>query len=262
MFGRCKKTEQMKFDSSAIEKIDRYLKSHKVVDIKNSTNAVVERGNGKKFEFEDHLRGLIYALLTNQRKWADVEPKLPQIDRLFFYYNVDKIREKNATFFEHGIRNLRCGNISIKAQMAALFDNISTLEKISQDYGSLDEFALSADPGVIVSKLSNSNSHYKIKGLGPALAYEYLRNVGIDESKPDSHLRRFFGSERIAFSTAKEASEQEVTRAVAELASQQQYTKFEIDYLIWAYCADGYGEICTVSPNCRKCVIREYCYRG
>ena len=34
----------------------------------------------------------------------------------------------------------------------------------------------------------------------------------------------------------------------------------EIDYLLWMYCANGYGEICTIrNPKCDICVIREFC---
>lgn len=39
----------------------------------------------------------------------------------------------------------------------------------------------------IVRKLSNYWSQYKIKMLGEALAWEYIRNVGIDACKPDTH---------------------------------------------------------------------------
>ena len=247
------------FDAKALKRIDDYLKRFGVVDIKNSTNAVIQRKNGKEFTFEEHLRGLVYSLLTNQRKWSDVEPKLPQIDRLFFNFDIDEIKKKDGAYFERGIRELRCGNISIKSQMASLHDNIRTMERIASDYNSLDIFVTSLSPEEIVSKLSSSGSIYKIKGLGVALAYEYLRNVGIDESKPDTHLRRFFGSSRMGFSSTEDASEQEVLNVVNSLASGGEYTKFEIDYLIWAYCADGYGEVCTATPNCSKCVIRDCC---
>lgn len=87
---------------------------------------------GRKFSFEEHLKALIYALLTNQRKWSDVEPKLVDIDRLFFNYDEAKILTYPGEYFEKGIRQLRCGNISIKSQMANLNANIFMLIKIEE----------------------------------------------------------------------------------------------------------------------------------
>ena len=39
--------------------------------------------------------------------------------------------------------------------------------------------------------------HYKLHQVGEALAWEYIRNVGIDGAKPDTHIRRFLGSDRM-----------------------------------------------------------------
>lgn len=50
----------------------------------NDVSIITQRERGRKFSFEDHLRALIYSLLTNQRKWSDVESKLSEIDKLFF----------------------------------------------------------------------------------------------------------------------------------------------------------------------------------
>lgn len=246
-------------NKSMIQRIDNYLKQNKVVDIKREKNAVIERQRGKQFTFEEHLRGLIYSLLTNQRKWSEIEPKLPQIDKLFFYYNVAEIRKHTGLYFEKGVRNLKCGNISIKKQMEYLHSNIEVFQLIESQYGSLDRFVLSKKPDKIVELLSSYNSKYKLKGVGSALAWEYLRNVGIDGSKSDTHLKRFFGAERIAVSRMQEATDDEVIRAVERLSKESGYTKFEIDYLIWCYCASGKGEVCTKVPQCWKCVIKEFC---
>lgn len=42
----------------------------------NDISVVTLREQGKAFTFEEHLKALIYALLTNQRKWSEVVPKL------------------------------------------------------------------------------------------------------------------------------------------------------------------------------------------
>ena len=169
-----KKADQVEtgFDVDALRALDSYLKKAGIVDIKNDNNAVIERSHGKAFSFQDHLRGLIYALLTNQRKWSEVEPKLPQIDKLFFDYDLSEIKRHDGKYYEDGIRNLRCGNISIKAQMKSLHHNIEVLEKISREYGSLDDFVTSEPAEEIVRRLSHSGSGCKIEGLGVALAWE------------------------------------------------------------------------------------------
>ena len=248
-----------RFDITAVKTIDNYLKKAGIVDIKNESNPVLERDHGKHFTTEEHFRGLIYSLLTNQRKWSDVEPKLPEIDKLFFNYDLDKVKEHNGEYFEAGIRRLKCGNISIKMQMAGLRDDIAVFEQIIIKYGSIDNFVTSMPAEEVVKAISSSGSKYKLQGVGPALAWEYLRNVGIDASKPDTHLKRFFGSERMGISNNIEATDDEVISAVSSIAEEGSYSKFEIDYLIWAYCASGKGEVCTASPNCSKCVIRSYC---
>ncbi len=223
----------------------------------NDVSIITQRERGRKFSFEDHLRALIYSLLTNQRKWSDVEPKLSEIDKLFFYYDESKILTYPGEYFEKGIRALRCGNISIKSQMANLKANIFTLIDIEDDYGSLDDYVTSKAPDEIVRDLSAGR--YKLKGVGPALAWEYLRNVGIDGAKPDTHLKRFMGCNRMGVSVHEEASDDEVISEVKRLSAATGLSCFDIDYTIWVYCADGKGQICTEYPDCRKCVVRSYC---
>ena len=94
-----------------------------------------------------------------------------------------------------------------------------------------------------------------------ALAWEYLRNVGINGAKPDIHLKRLMGSERMGVSRYTDASDDEVIREVKRLVNATGLTLFEIDYIIWCYCANGKGEVGTANPNCSRCIIREYCKR-
>lgn len=244
------------FSNEVIFTLKEYMeqKGFGVID-----SIVVQRRKGRKFLLPDHIRALIYALLTNQRKWSDVEPHLPEIDRLFFYYDIDRIMITPAEYFERGVRALHCGNIGIKKQMQTIHENLEIFEDIEKAYGSMDAFVTSAPSEKIVNMLSSNGSRYKLKMIGPALAEEYLRNVGIDEAKADTHLRRFFGAYRMGMSSDEMASEDEVSRIVARISQETGLDRFEIDYLIWAYCADGKAQICTKTPNCNNCVIRQYC---
>lgn len=216
------------------------------------------RSGGKKFSFSDHLRGLIYSLLTNQRPWYSVVPKLQEVDKLFFYYEKEKILQMDSNYFIEGIFNLRCGNRSTKKQMESLKDNIRTLEKIERDYGSLDQFVTS-QPAYQIAKMLSVNGIYKLKYVGLALAMEYLRNVGIDAIKPDVHIRRILGQERLGICNSKDVSEIEAINAVYEISEVSGYSVAEIDAYLWMFCASGYCEICTAVPKCENCPIARYC---
>jgi hypothetical protein len=98
-----------------------------------------------------------------------------------------------------------------------------------------------------------------MKMLGEALAWEYLRNVGIDGAKPDTHLRRFLGADRMGTGKHSPATACEVNAQVAILSEQTGLSKAEIDNLIWSFCADGFGEICTATPHCNSCPISDWC---
>ncbi|QOR36860.1 hypothetical protein IMX26_08650 [Clostridium sp. 'deep sea'] len=145
---------------------------------------IKKRKNGYKFNFSEHVRGMIYSFLTNQRPWYKIVPQLSKIDDLFFYYDYNKILKKDSHYYVDGIRSLKCGNLAIHKQMASLESNINRLLEIKEMHGNLDEFVTSDTPYNIAKKLASEKT-YKIKFFGIALALEYLRNVGIDAIKPD-----------------------------------------------------------------------------
>ena len=182
-----------------------------------------------------------------------------EIDELFYSYDPDKILDTDPDRFCEGLFNLKCGNMSTKAQMEALPENIHTLQRIEDKYGSIDSFIISEPTDVIVERLSKASSPYKLKMLGEALVWEYLRNVGIDGAKPDSHLRRFLGADRMGTGDHSPATISEVNEQVAKLSVQTGMSKVEVDNLIWSFCADGFGEICTATPHCQDCPIRDWC---
>ena len=84
-------------------------------------------------KIEEHIRAMVRAMLSNQRVWEHVEPKLPEVDRLFFQYDKDEIMAHTAKYFENGIRELKCGNIRIEQQMASLHHNIQVFESIKKN---------------------------------------------------------------------------------------------------------------------------------
>ena len=48
---------------------------------------VAARKAGKQYSLSDHIRGLVYSMLTSQTVWKSVAPKLSEIDRVFHDYD-------------------------------------------------------------------------------------------------------------------------------------------------------------------------------
>ena len=220
---------------------------------------VAERIAGKRFSLEEHISALVYAQLTNRTKWSRIVPHLSKIDELFFYYDPKEIKKHSASYFADGIFALKCGNVSTKAQMDSLHKNIATMESIIVEYGSMDEFVTSKSPLQIVDMLSSGKSKYKMAMLGEALAWEYIRNVGIDGCKPDAHLRRFLGGQRMGTTSGTTATVNDTIEQIKALSAETGLPLSSIDNIIWSYCADGYGEVCTATPHCERCVVKSKC---
>lgn len=97
-----------------------------------------------------------------------------------------------------------------------------------------------------------------MKQVGYALAFEYLRNVGIDAAKPDTHIIRILSKERLGYSDGIPTNEQ----AIEIMESISKETGLSISYLdalLWNFCATGFGNICTKEPKCNLCILNPYC---
>lgn len=239
-----------------------YLIAHGMIYDETIDKKVSARKEGKQYGFSEHLQAMIYSLLSAQRPWADVVPHLKKIDDIFFGYDADKILEHPYTYFVESIRMIKCGNRNINNQMKYLPDNIATLRSIESEYDSLDSFVTSSPAYEIVELLANDKSKYKLHNMGEALCWEYLRNVGIDGAKPDVHLRRFLGSDRIGAGNHGIATVQEVFDTVRCISKKSGLSMAAIDNIIWSFCSEQYGEICSATPKCEECPIKKYCRKG
>lgn len=134
------------------------------------------------------------------------------------------------------------------------------LQEIVSEYGSMDTYITSVPPEALVRDLSVGR--HQLYEIGPALAWEYLRNVGIDVVKPDIHVCRFLGAVRMEQSDQKQAVLSEAVNIVRKMSAQLGLSMVEIDSIIWSYCVSHYGEICTATPHCDNCVVRGNCGKG
>ncbi len=240
--------------------LDEYLKN-KVQDIDLTIlEAVSARNNGKVFSFAEHLKGFIYAQLSALVSWKKIKDNQTKFNELFCNFDRNKLKEQAADFLIEEIKKLKCYSpYTTKNQMHALKANVETFEKIEQDFGSLEKFITHTTPVNIIKLLADSKSTYKLKYSGVALVCEYLRNVGIDVIKPDVHLKRILGAERL--NIVKSKSDYAVITEYKKLSDEIGISQVKMDYLLWNYCSKGYGEVCTAKPKCEKCVIKNYCNR-
>lgn len=236
-----------------------YLEKRGIIQITGETTPMDLRKNGKIFTKEEHLKGLIYSLMSAQTVWANIERNKKNIDKIFFDYDFEKILEKDYTYFVERLGEIRCRSRLTNAQMKVLHENIRTLSQIEADFGSIDAFVTGRSTEKVVEMLTSVGSKYKIKQMGEALAREYLRNVGVDSAKPDVHMKRILGSERLGVSCKPEATNEEVIEEMQKLSNETGLWMSQIDYIFWAYCATDMGEICTATPKCQNCVLRNQC---
>lgn len=240
--------------------LDEYLKN-KVEGIDTTILEAVEaRKNGKVFSFEEHLKGFIYAQLSALVSWKKIKDNSEALDDVFCNFSKDKLKKKPAEDLINEIIALKCHNpFTTKKQMYSLADNIHTFEKLEKKFLNLDKFILSDTPSNIVRLLADSSSEYKLKQAGIALVCEYLRNVGVDIVKPDVHIKRIIAPDRLNLTSVK--SEYKIMEELKKLSDETSISQVKIDYLLWNYCARKYGEICTATPKCSECAIKEYCQK-
>lgn len=224
-----------------------------------------KRNGGGSFSINDHIQGMVYSLLSSERGWEKIEDNLEQINTIFLNFDSKRIKVEPAENFEKEILNITCGNRRIHYQMQALRDNIEKLELLENQYSSIDAYYqkfIEEDATLksLVMALSGEKSKDKIVEMGIPLASEYLRNVGYDIPKPDTHITRILGSKVLACSEHEIVPEFEAFDIVAKISKELNKPVAEVDYILWLYCADGYGEICTASkPKCEQCAAKAFC---
>jgi hypothetical protein len=261
----------MGIDCYFLENIQNYLeKNGKLI---KPTQASIDKKAGEKNSLSIHIKYMIYAQLSNQEKWSNVEKNFKEIDAVFFQYNINEIRNKTWEYFYEKIKPLINRGLSLKGQMKKLHSNITTLEKINNENdGGLDAYVISKSPKEIIKSFINENKLYY---MGVSLVCEYLKSVGVECAKPDTHIMRFLSKTRRGFLKKDEAyiskkNEKKETiwtdpdkikalDIIEIMGKKSGKTASEIDRIIWSYCADSYGEICTKTPNCNSCIVRDGC---
>lgn len=231
-----------------------------------------KRNSGGAFTVSDHIRGMVYSMLTSGAAWNRLEPyididtgRIPVVDEIFCQYDVNALLNADPAALVNKVKEHRLGTQYINNQINALVSvNIGNLLSLEKEYGSVDNFyqiLVCKDDNLknLVRELSTLGKPCKFAQLGEALTAEYLKNVGYDIGKPDRHICRILGSDRLGCSTHKTVSPYEAIDIIAAIAKSINKPAAEVDYILWAYCANGYGAICTKNkPKCDVCSVT-YC---
>ncbi|MCM1062715.1 MAG: hypothetical protein NC452_20910 [Eubacterium sp.] len=256
-----------------VELMEKYLrgKLHKVQLWENTFiyKQIDKRNKGGSFTVSDHIRAMVYSMLSSGASWERLEKDtdlttgmiLP-IDEIFCQYEPEALLKSAPERLYKSVKELHYTSQYTQRQIKALIEvNIGRL----QQYESIDAFyqkiiELDGSMKTLVLLLSSSDSPFKMAQMGEALTAEYLRNVGYDIAKPDRHTRRILGSGVLGCSDKEKVPIYEVFDIVAEIAHEMNKPTAEVDYILWAYCASGYGEVCTLnSPKCSECSVKMLC---
>ena len=222
--------------------------------------SINKRKNGVEFGFSDHLKGVVYALLGSQRTWEGIKNNFENINKIFYKFDKNLFSKTSPEEIVTKLKLIKCGNKNIKRQIEGLVDIVYTFGKIENDFGSLDNFILHNQPIEIAALLTKSKE-YKLKGLGPSLVFDYMRNVGIDIAKPDTHLMRLFGPDRLKMVSSDAFSQYEVINLINELAHAHNMSPALLGTTFWLLCAKGYGNICSANPRCELCNLNKtFCF--
>lgn len=226
--------------------------------IREVSNIVDLRKNGKIFSFENHLEALLLSQLSNHRWGSEtIKKNREKLREIFKDYDRDYLKVIDPEILAKKIIAINCGNASIYRQMKSLSYNISTLEIIEKDYGSLDNFVSSDIPNTLANILYEGK--YKLKQVGKALALDYFKKIGIDTCKADSQISRLFGNTRLCLTDKNKATALETISIIKKISDETSISESVINSILWQFCLPRCANICTESPNCPYCKLKDIC---
>ena len=218
------------------------------IDSFGQVDGFERRESGQRFGLNDHVRGLVLAQLSNQRPWGPIAENLDRLSAIFLHYDPQALKAANPVELAESVKKIRCGNRQIARQTQFLRENIEVLESIDD----LDNYVVSLPPAEIAR--SFAEGPYKLKQVGMALAMEYLRNVGVNCIKPDLHICRMIGPERLGL-VRETPTPEEAIDALDSWAERTDRSLMYMDNLLWLFAAQDYAAICGANPRCSICQV-------
>ena len=258
------------------KQLRRRLTEKQLFENTHIAKQIERREQGKNFTLADHIRGMVYAMLSSGIPWKQVEGgidektgRITTLDEILYNYEPDMLLSADPGDLRDKIKAHKWASQSTLKQMTGLIrTNIQKLIGFQEESGSIDAYYqrfIEEDSTyqTLITNLASPSNKDKLAEMGGALTAEYLRNVGYDISKPDRHICRILGSNYLCCSDSKTVPVFEAMDIVKQIALLCGRRTAEVDYILWSYCATGYGEICTVQkPKCWLCAASDFCDRA
>ena len=234
---------------------------------------IEKRNNNGVFSLEDHIRAMVYAMLSATIPWDRVEKNVDLqtgriicMDEIFCNYEAEQLLKCAPDELGSAIQKRGCAGLSTWKQMEALITvNIPKLAAMEKEYGSIDAYyqkyiEMDGTLKTLITAFSASGGKDKMVQLDVPLVCEYLRNVGYDLPKPDTHICRILGKDYLAFSSGQPVPQFEALDLVVKMAKLTGKANAEVDCILWLYCAAGGGNICIANqPKCSICEVNNLC---
>ncbi|MGQ9546935.1 MAG: hypothetical protein ACUVTR_07295 [Dehalococcoidia bacterium] len=201
---------------------------------------------------------------------------LPALKADLFYYNVNHV----AGLSDSAITKLfNKYNSQVKArflsdELLAIRDNAKVFQHIASNHGSVCSFIKGHLPATsynsifgcyihpadrrLMALFTASASKFKLRAVGLAICCEFFKNIGIDELKPDLHTISFLNRIDLDRTKTKVSRRPDDVREIGiRISETLKQPRSFVDILIWCFCADGEGEICTEDdPKCESCWLK------
>lgn len=266
--------------AAIIDRMDRQLRRNlsekQLFENTHIAKQIEQREHGTVFSLADHIRGMVYAMLSSGISWKQVEGGIDEstgriiaLDEILYNYETDKLLSADPGDLRDKIKAHKWASQSTLKQMTGLIHtNIPKLIEFQEKHGGIDAYYqrfMEEDSTYqsLIANFSRADSKDKFAEMGEALTAEYLRNVGYDMSKPDRHICRILGANHLGCSDYETVPVFEAMEIVKQLALLCGRHIAEVDYILWSYCATGYGEICTAQrPMCWVCAASDFCVRA
>lgn len=130
--------------SNAVLIMERYLlenvQENKLWENTYIYEQIVKRKQGGNFELKDHIKAMVYSMLSSRTEWAKIQPHIEsgEIDNIFCNFHSGKLLQCKSEELLDQLKEIRCASLSTRKQMKALLDvNIETLCKIEDTYNGM-----------------------------------------------------------------------------------------------------------------------------
>ena len=151
--------QKIQATAMAVQRMDEYLRndllwkdgqpqSDKLWENTYIKRQIDRRRAGGEFSISDHIRAMVYSMLSSGIVWDRVSPhidkatkQLAPIDEVFFQYDPEQLLQCDPEGLTEEIKKLHCASQYTRKQVEALIHtNISKLLQLEKQYGSVDAF--------------------------------------------------------------------------------------------------------------------------